>query len=139
MDWLPMCAELEMVVGSQKWLDMMMLSDVIATAKTAVFFKETMDRDDGRVLLLHDLEKQAEERALEKELFGVSLPKCRALRDVVGGWDWAAMMVLYCQISIAEDHDFARRMNQLLQEMVVAYDDKVDFIQELEAVPGVGN
>ncbi|GKD52053.1 hypothetical protein Tco_1281029 [Tanacetum coccineum] len=45
------------------------LSGVIATAKTAVFLKETMDNDDGRVLLLHDLEKQAEERALEKELF----------------------------------------------------------------------
>ncbi|GJV28188.1 hypothetical protein Tco_1384636 [Tanacetum coccineum] len=66
-----------------------------------------------------------------------SLPKCGALRDAVSGWDWVAIMVLYCQISIAEDHDFARRMNQLLQEMVVAYDDKVDFIQELEAVPGV--
>ncbi|GJZ45325.1 hypothetical protein Tco_0592921 [Tanacetum coccineum] len=154
MDWLPMCAELEMVVGSQKWLDMMVLYcqksvtedrefDVIATAKTAVFFKETMGEDDGRVLLLHDLEKQAEERELEKEFMpkalvtlekqcsfcsgvlavtymdscsgeGASLPKCRALRDVVGGWDWAAMMVLYCRSSAAEDRDFARRMNQLL-------------------------
>ncbi|GJR32973.1 hypothetical protein Tco_1109205 [Tanacetum coccineum] len=47
------------------------------------------------------------------------------------------MMVLYCRSSAAEDRDFARRMNELLQEMVSAYDDKVDFIRELEAVPGI--
>nr|GEV76931.1 hypothetical protein [Tanacetum cinerariifolium] len=28
-------------------------------------------------------------------------------------------------------------MGVLLQEMVAAYDDRVDFIQELEAVPGI--
>ncbi|GKE28258.1 hypothetical protein Tco_1443642, partial [Tanacetum coccineum] len=61
----------------------------------------------------------------------------RALRDAVGGWDWVAMMVLYCQSSAVEDRDFTRRMNELLQEMVSAYDDKVDFIRELEAVLGV--
>ncbi|GKE82578.1 hypothetical protein Tco_1552578, partial [Tanacetum coccineum] len=30
-----------------------------------------------------------------------------------------------------------RRMNELLQEMVATYDNKVDFIRELEVVPGV--
>ncbi|GJU84102.1 hypothetical protein Tco_1291648 [Tanacetum coccineum] len=77
-----------------------------------------------------------------------SFLKCRALRDAVGGWDWVAMMVLYCRSSAAEDRDFARlpekyyrlsqrRMNELLQEMVATYDNKVDFIRELEVVPGV--
>ncbi|GJX44900.1 hypothetical protein Tco_0261576 [Tanacetum coccineum] len=38
---------------------------------------------------------------------------------------------------VYKDSEFARRMGVLLQEMVVAYDDRVDFIQELEAVPGI--
>ncbi|GKF71122.1 hypothetical protein Tco_0207236 [Tanacetum coccineum] len=38
-----------------------------------------------------------------------SLPKCWALQERVGGWEW----------------------------MVVAYDEKVHFIRELEYVPGV--
>nr|GEV52885.1 hypothetical protein [Tanacetum cinerariifolium] len=114
------------------------LSDVIATVKTVVFLKETMDKDYGRMLLLHDLEKQAEEMVLEKEMFVQKLGRnCGALRDAVDGWDWVAMMVLYCRSSIAEDRNFLRRMNQLLQEIVVAYDDKLDFIRELEVVPGV--
>nr|GEY80516.1 hypothetical protein [Tanacetum cinerariifolium] len=63
----------KMIVACEKRMyfveELKMLSDVIATANTAVFLKETMDKDDGRLLLLHDLEKQAEEKALEKELY----------------------------------------------------------------------
>ncbi|GJW69020.1 hypothetical protein Tco_0123444 [Tanacetum coccineum] len=36
-----------------------------------------------------------------------------------------------------EDSEFARRMGVLLQEMEAAYNERVDFIKELEAVPGV--
>ncbi|GJY01185.1 hypothetical protein Tco_0359337 [Tanacetum coccineum] len=97
MEWLPKSAELEMVVGSQKWLDMMVLycrrsahddrefarqmnrfcgeticvcedmvsfvqeleslSGVTVTTKMAKFLNETMAKDDGRVLQLHNLEK----------------------------------------------------------------------------------
>ncbi|GJV44677.1 acyl-coenzyme A oxidase 3, peroxisomal-like protein [Tanacetum coccineum] len=63
-------------------------------------------------------------------------PTCGALRDAVGGWDWVQMMILYCQRSAAMDQDFAARISDLLQEMVNLYDEKVDFIWELEAVPG---
>nr|GEW87405.1 hypothetical protein [Tanacetum cinerariifolium] len=35
-----------------------------------------------------------------------------------------------------EDSEFARRMGVLLQEMEAAYDERLDFIQELEAVLG---
>ncbi|GJS69273.1 hypothetical protein Tco_0702114 [Tanacetum coccineum] len=35
------------------------------------------------------------------------------------------------------DREYARRINALLQEMVVAYDERVDFIWEMEFVPGV--
>ncbi|GKE33551.1 hypothetical protein Tco_1452873 [Tanacetum coccineum] len=54
------------------------LSDVTTAVKTA-FFKETMDTDDMRIRLLHDLEKEAEERAREKEVFVQKL-----FRDVSG-------------------------------------------------------
>ncbi|GJV72871.1 hypothetical protein Tco_1492866 [Tanacetum coccineum] len=66
-----------------------------------------------------------------------SLVKCAALQERVGWWEWADIMVLYCKNAAEEDREFARRMGVLLQEMVAAYDDRVDFIRELEAVPGI--
>ncbi|GJW14103.1 hypothetical protein Tco_0018236 [Tanacetum coccineum] len=66
-----------------------------------------------------------------------SLVKCTALQERVGGWEWADMKALYCKNPVEEDSEFARRMGVLLQEMVVAYDDRVDFIRELEVVPGI--
>ncbi|GKD65577.1 hypothetical protein Tco_1307685, partial [Tanacetum coccineum] len=51
--------------------------------------------------------------------------------------EWVDMMVLYCQNAAAVDREYARRINALLQEMVVAYDERVDFIWEMEFVPGV--
>ncbi|GKA92199.1 hypothetical protein Tco_0814124 [Tanacetum coccineum] len=44
-----------------------------------------------------------------------SIPKCGALRDAVGGWDWVQMMSLYCQSSAADEQ----------------------FIRELEVVSGI--
>ncbi|GJT05819.1 hypothetical protein Tco_0840281 [Tanacetum coccineum] len=66
-----------------------------------------------------------------------SMPKCGALRDAVGGWDWVKMMSLYCQSSVADEHNFAGRLSDLLQEMINAYDEKVEFIRELEVMSGV--
>ncbi|GJX65224.1 hypothetical protein Tco_0299567 [Tanacetum coccineum] len=66
-----------------------------------------------------------------------SLVKCATLQERVDGWEWADMMVLYCKNAAEEDSEFARRMGVLLQEMVAAYDDRVDFIRELEAVPSI--
>ncbi|GJQ90940.1 hypothetical protein Tco_0002079 [Tanacetum coccineum] len=53
------------------------------------------------------------------------------------GDEWVDMMVLYCQSSAVDNQEFARRINALLWEMVVAYDDRVDFIRVLESVTGV--
>ncbi|GJV66537.1 hypothetical protein Tco_1482046, partial [Tanacetum coccineum] len=109
MEWLLKCAELEMAIGSQKWLDMMVLycrrstdedrefarqmnrlcgemifaceervafvqelessSGVIATAKTVNCLNATMIKDDGRIMQLHNLEREAEKRAVEKDRF----------------------------------------------------------------------
>ncbi|GKB65376.1 hypothetical protein Tco_0921562 [Tanacetum coccineum] len=66
-----------------------------------------------------------------------SLVKCVALQERVGGWEWADMMALCCKNATEEDSELARHMGVLLQEMVAAYDDRVDFIRELEAVPGI--
>nr|GEW91658.1 hypothetical protein [Tanacetum cinerariifolium] len=66
-----------------------------------------------------------------------SLVKCAALQERVGGWEWADMMALYCKNAAKEDSKFARRMGMLLHEMVAAYDDRVDFIRELEVVSGI--
>ncbi|GKA36415.1 hypothetical protein Tco_0722906, partial [Tanacetum coccineum] len=66
-----------------------------------------------------------------------SLAKCAALKERVGDWEWADIMVLYCQNAAEEDSEFARRMGILLEEMEAAYNERVDFIKELEVVPGV--
>ncbi|GJW04793.1 hypothetical protein Tco_1563649 [Tanacetum coccineum] len=62
---------------------------------------------------------------------------CGALRDALGRWEWVDMMVLFCKRSTAEEAKFSRKISKLRQEMVVAYDDKVDFIRELEVVPNI--
>nr|GEV55881.1 hypothetical protein [Tanacetum cinerariifolium] len=64
-----------------------------------------------------------------------SMPKCGALRDVVGGWDWVQMMSLYCEGCAADGRNFVGRLSDLLQDMINAYDQKVEFIRELEALP----
>nr|GEU72137.1 leucine-rich repeat protein [Tanacetum cinerariifolium] len=61
-----------------------------------------------------------------------SLTKCAALKERVGDWDWADMMVLYCRNAADEDSEFARRMGVLLEEKEAAYNERVYFIKELE-------
>nr|GEZ96810.1 hypothetical protein [Tanacetum cinerariifolium] len=63
--------------------------------------------------------------------------KCGALRDDVGGCDWVQMMSLYCESSAADERNFAGWLSDLLQEMINAYEKKVEFIRELETVPGI--
>ncbi|GKD66364.1 hypothetical protein Tco_1308472 [Tanacetum coccineum] len=46
------------------------------------------------------------------------LSKCVALKERVGGWEWKDMMLL-------------------LEEMLAAYEERVDFIRELETVSDV--
>ncbi|GJS83379.1 hypothetical protein Tco_0749920 [Tanacetum coccineum] len=66
-----------------------------------------------------------------------SMPKCGALCDAVGGWDWVQMMSLYFQSSTADERNFVVRLSDLLQEMINAYDKKVEFIRELEVMTGI--
>ncbi|GJR57500.1 hypothetical protein Tco_1499662 [Tanacetum coccineum] len=62
-----------------------------------------------------------------------SLIKYAALKERVGGWEWADMMMLYCRNVAEEDSEFARRIGVLLQEMEARYNERVDFITELSA------
>ncbi|GKC91636.1 hypothetical protein Tco_1152285 [Tanacetum coccineum] len=66
-----------------------------------------------------------------------SLPKCKALQERVSEWDWSKMLALYCKSDAADDFEFARRISVLYREMEITYGEKLDFIQELEGVPGV--
>ncbi|GJT44896.1 hypothetical protein Tco_0953611 [Tanacetum coccineum] len=66
-----------------------------------------------------------------------SLAKCMALKEHVGGWEWADIMALYCRNVVEEDSEFVRRMGVLLQEIEATYNERTDFIKELEAVLGV--
>ncbi|GJY77764.1 hypothetical protein Tco_1486844 [Tanacetum coccineum] len=63
MEWLSKCAELEMAVGSQNWMHGEM---IVACEGRVSFFKDTISKDDMRIELFHDLEKEAEEGAREK-------------------------------------------------------------------------
>nr|GEW61264.1 hypothetical protein [Tanacetum cinerariifolium] len=67
----------------------------------------------------------------DRYAYGVSL------KERVGDWEWADMMALYCQNVTEEDSEFVRRMGVLLEEIEAAYNERVDFIKELEVVPGV--
>nr|GEW63784.1 hypothetical protein [Tanacetum cinerariifolium] len=88
MEWLTKCAELEMAVGSQRFRreticacedmvsfvqELKSLSEVTVTIKMAKFLNETMAKDDGRVLQLHNLERELDERAVEKQCFAQKL------------------------------------------------------------------
>nr|GEX00344.1 hypothetical protein [Tanacetum cinerariifolium] len=66
-----------------------------------------------------------------------SMPKCGALRDAAGGWDWVQMMSLYCEGCAADGRNFAGRLSDLLQDMINAYDQKVELIRKLKALPGI--
>ncbi|GJY77083.1 hypothetical protein Tco_0482199 [Tanacetum coccineum] len=79
MEWLPMCQELRDNAQSSDWIDMIgfycrksVVEDrkgIIAPEKAAEFLKETQVKDDAKLAKLHDLERQTELRAVEKELF----------------------------------------------------------------------
>ncbi|GKF86429.1 hypothetical protein Tco_0254256 [Tanacetum coccineum] len=66
-----------------------------------------------------------------------SLIKCAALKERVGVWEWADIMMLYCRNVAEKDSEFSRCMGVLLREMEVRYNERVDFIKELEVVLGV--
>ncbi|GJR34593.1 hypothetical protein Tco_1210277 [Tanacetum coccineum] len=114
LEYCYMWLELHVDKLGQKWNDVLCLSDRYAHGVCCVL-DVLLDRKQGMT----------------------SLAKCAALKERVGGWEWADMMLLYSRNAAEEDSEFARRMGVLLQEMEAAYNERVDFIKELEAVPGV--
>ncbi|GJZ34980.1 hypothetical protein Tco_0580797 [Tanacetum coccineum] len=62
------------------------------------------------------------------------LPKCEELREAADSLDWVDMMVLYFRRSAAEDRKFVSQINMLRGEMIVACQERVCFVQELETV-----
>ncbi|GKC46842.1 hypothetical protein Tco_1064564 [Tanacetum coccineum] len=157
MEWLPKYAELEMAVGLQKWLDMMVLycrrsadedreftrqmnrlrgemicvceervafvqdleslSGVIARAKMADFLNEAMIKDNRRIIQLHNLEREAEERAVEKDRFVHKL-----FHDI------------FVQKAISEDWRAAREINDLCARVTAIIKERESFVDELDVL-----
>nr|GEZ68793.1 hypothetical protein [Tanacetum cinerariifolium] len=62
------------------------------------------------------------------------LSKCVELQEDASSSDWSDMFIFYCHRSAAEDREFARRINTLRGELIVACQERVYFVQELEIV-----
>ncbi|GJX74497.1 hypothetical protein Tco_0313092 [Tanacetum coccineum] len=83
-----------------------------------------------------------------------SLAKCVALKEHVGGWEWADMMALYCRNAAEEDSEFepqfilrchreitedlrlAREINALCARVTVIVDQREMFVDELDMLAG---
>ncbi|GJZ36392.1 hypothetical protein Tco_0582583 [Tanacetum coccineum] len=65
------------------------------------------------------------------------LPRCEELRESTDSSDWVDLLVLYFRRSVAEDRKFGRKINRLRGEMILACEERVYFIQELETVSAV--
>ncbi|GKB89987.1 hypothetical protein Tco_0962259 [Tanacetum coccineum] len=55
----------------------------------------------------------------------------------VGSRGWLDMMVLYCQKSASKDREVALLFNRLRGDRIVAFENRMDFVHELENVTGV--
>ncbi|GJU88766.1 hypothetical protein Tco_1301189 [Tanacetum coccineum] len=65
------------------------------------------------------------------------LPKCVELEMAVGSQNWLGMMVVYCRNAAKEDREFATRVNRMRGDMIVACEDRVSFVAELETLSDV--
>ncbi|GJV23151.1 hypothetical protein Tco_1375846 [Tanacetum coccineum] len=113
--WGPMITELRYIVGSSDWIEVLSVRSrhcCCNVSELLIIFNEGR----GKMAQLRELERQLELRALGRAV---------------------QMMSLYCESLAADERNFAGRLSDLLQEMINAYDKKVEFIQELEAVPGI--
>ncbi|GJX35748.1 hypothetical protein Tco_0247305 [Tanacetum coccineum] len=107
--------------------------------KTMVeFMKESQDKDTPNLMKMHILVVRRHRRSREWSVW-----KCLAF--IVGrkysnssGRPLASSCLEGMNNGlVAEDHKFASQISALLREMIAAYDDKLDFIQELMVVSGV--
>ncbi|GKC93216.1 hypothetical protein Tco_1158658 [Tanacetum coccineum] len=64
----------------------------------------------------------------------VWLAKCEELKEIFGTTDWVDMMVQYCRRAAAEDREFGRRINLLREQVMAVFEDRRDFVEEIETV-----
>nr|GEV50547.1 hypothetical protein [Tanacetum cinerariifolium] len=128
---------------------------IVVIRKAVEFVIYTIRKDNAQIEQLREIESQMEFRALKKKFHlqmlwepylirernggsvMASLPKCKALQERVGEWEWSKMLAMYCKSAAAYDFEFARRISVLYPKMEMAYGEKLNFIRELEGVPGV--
>ncbi|GJQ90603.1 hypothetical protein Tco_0001742 [Tanacetum coccineum] len=102
------------------------LVDIFVLDKMAEFLKKTQDKDRNSVNVYTKIVTKME-----------GLPMCAELEMAVGSRRWLNMMVLYYRKLASEDQEVALRFNRLRGDRNVAFEDKMDFVQELESVMGV--
>nr|GEU81374.1 hypothetical protein [Tanacetum cinerariifolium] len=137
MDRRPMITELRSIVGLSDWTEVLRrnlvdelcsVRSVIAHVKVVELLNDNLTKDEAKMAQLRELERQLELRALEKELFIQRLVQNAIAHftevDLVvrAGGDWVQMMSLYCESSVADEHNFVGRLSDLLQEMINAYE-----------------
>nr|GEZ70277.1 hypothetical protein [Tanacetum cinerariifolium] len=64
----------------------------------------------------------------------VWLVKCEELKEIFGTSDWVDMMVRYCQRAAAENHEFGRKNNLLREQVIVVFEERREFVEEIETV-----
>ncbi|GJW72984.1 hypothetical protein Tco_0132354 [Tanacetum coccineum] len=66
------------------------------------------------------------------------LPKCGALRDAVGKWDWVDIMVVYCKKSTEEDRiDAAVTTTKFSNENLWKDDKRLQKLRNMEMDAGI--
>ncbi|GKB92567.1 hypothetical protein Tco_0964839 [Tanacetum coccineum] len=98
--------------------------------KSRLKMKEKQTKEDVQKMKIQPINYTSVNSLYEKSVW----------RDLFAVAGLGHVVVVAAELSFfagQEDTKFARRMGVLLQEMVAAYDDRVDFIRELEAVPGI--
>ncbi|GJY22052.1 hypothetical protein Tco_0394618 [Tanacetum coccineum] len=93
------------------------VAGVTVTAKTAVFFKEMMDKKGSREVLTM-----------------AWLPMCGELRSSSNSVYWEPMFILYCRRSMIEDYRLASEINRVAREVNNVVVVKDQFLEELDSL-----
>ncbi|GJS60147.1 hypothetical protein Tco_0654931 [Tanacetum coccineum] len=112
------------------------VTGVSIVAKTVVFLKEMMEKEDSRDYHLESLENKAKQRALEMESFVQKLMRDE-LRYKVDLSDWTDVLAYFCQEVADEDRRIAMKLNRLREEILIVCEKRRNFVDELMSIRGI--
>ncbi|GJR19705.1 hypothetical protein Tco_0968232 [Tanacetum coccineum] len=148
MEWLPMCAELEMAVGARNWLDMVVLYCQKFSSKHQEFainmsrlVGEMNEACQDRIAFVRELESVACVTVMAKTIVFL-----KQMMDKEGSREWqlcdlvkeakerALEIELFREIS--EDLRLAREINALCARVTAIIDERENFVNELDILVG---